>query len=513
MRQVFFAVAVALIVAQFTSLLAFTARIADHSAIVGVGSDDAANAVQVTLRSQWWSNNDFTPYGPVYFRLANSLRQLAPWPSVYAVESVEGRELAAHFAMTLVSLLSAFALALVLAFLLWSRWSARLLMTALLTAAFLHNPVWSKMLLTAHPDWLFSLFVTLALIFTLESMERPENLRLFKTAAILWGVAGSIKLTIVLFVPVFVFMWGRPWDLAIRKQALRFAGWMAIGFFAIGFPQNFLLPKMIKFLSAQSRLSVSPGPDDLLDWVRLFADQLWLPALVLITGWLVLGGRESRRFRYGKKTLLRAVFIIAVPTLWMISRKVLSPFDYYPMPFVAMLLALLALGLRHWTPPNFPKAFPAVFALGLLAMRMTLGFVPPAMGEMTEAMQKCRPEARVVYGKVKAWIAKGHKVHVDPYTPYPNGPEYRGILFREWFNTWELMDRRDVQIAVFSSSFYSRYLPDTIEAYVKIENSSWEASRDFYRSVRDKAEATSPQGHVWHKIDSDSCGFEFWQRD
>ncbi len=497
--------ALGLIAAQGAGLIAAIASVADHSAIVGAINDDAGNAVQVALRSQWWSNNDFFPYGPLYFRLANTLRQLAPWSGSLAATSLEGREAAVHFSMLLVSLLSLFALAATLATLLWSHWSARLLMAALLTAAFLHNPVWTKMLLTAHPDMLFSWLVVMALLASLRALDLPQDSRIFKVSAFLWGAVASTKLTIVLFVPALV--------LAFRKPALRHFAWMALGFFAIGFPQNFLIPKMIKFLLSQSRLSVAPGLVDIGEWLTLFADALWLPATVLLLGWVFLPARDDKSFQFSTSTLKRGMWIVVLPALWLMARKVLSPFDYYPMPFCALLLVSLALLLRRVPMKRWPRWVYALGFAGLfLFVRLTTGLVPPVVAETADRMQECRPESRAVYAKVKAWLDAGKKVQVDPYVPYPTDSVYKDRLARDWSSTWPTFESRGLDYALLRGHFYARYLGAEPGDYVKVENPEWLATRQFYAAVHASADIRGPAGQHWVRTSIDACQYEVWER-
>lgn len=499
-----------ILLAQFAANTGYIARVADHGAIVGIQSDDASNAIQVALRSQWWNNNDFMPYGPVYFRLANSIRQLVPWSGFFAAGTIEARETAVHFSLLFVSLLAAVALAGTLAAILCERKDAWLILTAVLTATLLADPVWSKMLLMAHPDFLFAYVIALAFLSTLQALHQPESSFWFKTAALLWGVAAATKLTIVLFVPVLLIVWGRPWRRENLRTTWRFGLWILFGFLLIGFPQNFLVPKMIKFLMRQSTLSVRPGLEDLLDWGRLFGTQLWRPALFLVLAALLLPRRTDMRFLYDRKTLSRGALLIAVPTLWMISRKVLSPYDYYPMPFCALLLVMLALLLRQtraWVP--VAKVSLGILTL-VLACRFVIGFVPQSLAETAESMQACRPEARQVYGQIQALVGAGKKTYVDPYVPSPTGAT--DALVRSWHMTWPEFSQAGFRAAVLRSSYYARYLADPPSSYVTIENPNWAQVRDFYRLFQNQTETRDPEGHLWRRTHHDACELEIWER-
>src|SRR4051794_19250153 len=67
-----------LFAAQNASLIYYVSNAADSRPVIAGIDNDASNAIDVAGRSRWITDNGFAGYGPVYFRLANTLAWVLP---------------------------------------------------------------------------------------------------------------------------------------------------------------------------------------------------------------------------------------------------------------------------------------------------------------------------------------------------------------------------------------------------------------------------------------------------
>ena len=84
--------------AQFLSFVPLISGFMDHRSIVEAHDNDAGKMVEVGGNSRWYNDNQFRYYGPLYFRIANTLHSVAPtFSGKYLTDSREAQEESVHF--------------------------------------------------------------------------------------------------------------------------------------------------------------------------------------------------------------------------------------------------------------------------------------------------------------------------------------------------------------------------------------------------------------------------------
>lgn len=500
-----------ILAAQFAALSGYIAQSATTQSVVQATDNDAGNSIGVGLRTHLWNDNHWNPYGPVYYRLAAFIgyftKDAFKDPSFNEAQS---REKNRHFVLMLVSLISLFTAAFVIARFFTNDLFLQILSTVALTAAFLADPTWSVFIFRVHPDHTLVLTIAALTTMSLYWLSNRQNEKWLQLSAIAWGVAASTKLSILLFGPALIVLF-YPWN---RKAIQMFLAYMFLAFFVVGFPQNFDIFGPLKFLKTQSRNVLPPDFNSIAGWASLFKEQLWRPLLVLFGIVLFSANAPFISWSKNRRLFFQAVCFLTVPTLVLFSRKIISAHHYYPMPFVITLLFLAGLILQNllrfeWMNLHFHPFLQR--PLGRITTLVLFAFViqpvPQEVHRVVAEQDQCRPEAAKVEEHISKASQQGHKVLVDPYVPYrPKDPHVREV----WGTTLKHLEETGPQLIVLKNSYNRRYLSS--DPFQTEFLSDLEAIRDFYGLFFEKTSTVDPAGHRWTKIHEDACTWSVWQR-
>jgi hypothetical protein len=499
---------------QITQLSYFISQAADTRPVIAALSSDASNAIDVAGRSQWWRDNGFAGYGPVYFRLANTLAfAFTPLTDPGEWTPAEGRTKAYHFSLLAVSAASVVLLSLFLGALAVGRrsnffpWASALWLWALLQAG-----SWQKFLLVAHPDHLLALCVAVAGTLSFRFWNTPNDERLRKWVAWGWGLCLAIKFSAILFFPAVVL--GQVWFSKSRlKTFAEFAGHSFLAYALIGFPQNLNIPRTLRFLTYQSHYSSSATSASVMEWLGFFQEQTWLTGLIVLSfvGLMLSQGG----FRKPKtQPLLFALILVLLPTLSMLGQSISAPHDHYPMPVVACALALVLSAVR---PVNFALRFSVQLESAvavLLAVGLAwMGSLPSGLNTTLRDQLRCRIEAKVTYKKIQELLGAGALVFADPYVPsMDKTPNFRSI----WTPTKKFIADGGFTAIVVNPDHEKGYFGDPAnEAYIKVYNPEMQATKEYFSLFRQGPLSFSdPEIGKWRRtFKEENCGWEIWQRE
>ncbi len=511
-RTPLWALALALFGAQFIQLTYWVAQVADSQPIQSAVDNDAGNAINVAARSRWYNDNHYAPYGPLYFRLANTLAAvLTPMSEPGGLVAVDAQGKAVSFALLAISECALFGLALVLSLALTGSFTwMTVLIAPLFVWALLFSGTWQNILLQAHPDYLLSLFAAAAAASTHRLWLAPEDRNLFRITAWLWGLAIAVKMSAALFLPFLLGSLLYPNFRAGWRRIPAFVGHMAVAYFAVGFPQSLNVPVTILFLLYQSQYSTLPSWTSVTEWLTVWRDQGLVPFSVTAA---LLGAIlwNSRRGPARAQVLVKSVILGLGPLTLLFLQAILSanPHDYYVMPVLAAQLALLIQNvkmLRHPTISDWTGA--AVITLSLIFFS-AFGLVPAGMNATLTERLKCRPEARAMYVQVMHYSEKGLNIFADPYVPTP--PKSNRIRSSWQANKNYIMENR-FQILALRANYYERFFNTEMDAYVNIDVPDPGASRDFYALFRNADFVHDGQLGSWQRVYRDACTGEIWQK-
>lgn len=488
-----------LLISQFSAIVFELAQYSTSRTILQSFDDDAAMAIEVADNTRLYNDNRWSAYGPLYYRVAHVLSSLSPLAD-------EGRN--THFFLLVTSLLAAYGLCWLLT-LNWNMSTAqRVLSMCLLVTCFLQNKTWAEFLIRAHPDWLLSLTAAFAFFYLFKLMGHPEQKKYFHLAALGLALGFLTKKVLLFFIPSALLMFLAIVEL--RPHWKTFLKYSLLYYIGVGFPQAFRLDRDIRFLLYQSKFSVAPDLDSVLSWIQITGTMIMWPLIGLLAI-RVLFYQPSEKSSH--RILIVAAIAAVLPLLLLFTRKILSPYHYYPMPFIAMLLvsltAILCYGpsgistRKNWSTP--------VFLLVLLAGALTGFFTPKTIGEKYATEKVCRFEAEKIYGLAKSGLERGEKYYVDPYVPFPNDKKYKSLTKGGWTRSWDDAKAFGAQHLALSANFYGRYIgPDNPTLYTKRDDPGWEESQKFYVTLAGKESFEDPFQRKWKKVVDSDCRWQIW---
>ena len=495
----------ALFLSQNAQVLYYVSLNADSRAIVRAFDDDAGNAIDVTGRSRWVTDNGFASYGPVYFRVASTI---ATWFRPVAqpgdLPPDEARTKADHFGLMVTSAAAIAALALLFAALLTREWWFLLLLATLFEWALLRAPDWQYLILKAHPDHLLGLIVAVACYFSARGWRDPERVTHHRLAAWAWGIALATKASVILFTPFvgLAFLYTQTRERVVK--GLRYVGHVTLAYFLVGFPQNFNLPRLYRFLVYQSGYSKSATADSVREWFTLWGAQVVAPLVVAVVTLILLrpGRRPSRR------ELVCGLGLAVAPFLTLLPQRVLAPHEHYPIPIVTAQITLLLTLFANARAVASPRVKVALTAAAL-TLFYVVGLVPAGFDQTLAKELECRPDARAVFTDLNARVAGGQRVYVDPYVPTskrnPN-------VVSSWTTTVDQVAAAQVDALILNRPYFTRYFDDERAGYVEVYNPARAATREFYEIFRDRPEVVDDARlGSWHRT-SVRCHWETWER-
>ncbi len=512
-----------LLLIQTANGIAYIAANTHHEAIIASSDDDAGWVIGRTVATRWWKDNGSAVYGPAFFRAAHTIHYFL-WrtaaPSAYTDHEVWQKT--AHFSALLISQLSVLIMALLLASLITSFWAYRFLIAIGLQAAFWSHPVWVNLILRAHPDFMFTAVSLGAFVLMVRMLAEPERRLWFVGSALLWGVATATKLSTAPLVFGFFAIFMPPFTKESMLRALRYAGYMFLGYFAIGFPQTIVLDRPFRDILSLKNMNQPMSWGSTQQWIEQFTTQPVWPMVIVLAATLLLGSFSSRdhvwyRLTLSRSAWLRLALFVLIPLIIVFTRNMIVINLHYPIPYLTLWFALWALILVNLSGALLARVRQRVPEILRIALFGTLvlagvGVTPQTLSTQLAQWEKCRDQYEAAYRWVQDALARGHNVWVDPYFPYDRTfPKER--IDRGWAKNWDEAKGRGFTAFGINTNYMSTYLhdDDQISAWVTKTMKSWRSIRDFYRAFQGD-EFISPNGDLIRRTYANDCNQEFWEQ-
>ena len=493
----------------------YVGRIWQHSRpLVFLGSvdNDSAAAVEVGLRTRFYNDNGWRTYGPIYYKAQTVLRWFVSWDSdLNSSDAEQAQERRVHFFLMLINLAAAFGLAVFLARLFTTSLNWQLAFVLAWIPALFHNPVRAQMLLLAKPDFLFASLMAVAFFYFLKFLSQPHPATL--RASALWlGFTSAVKLASVYFFPSYVLglldVIFRQKKLSWKKGFGFFAGFSAIGYFGFGFVETWDIHGTLEYLTTQSRNTSWGDLESWKTWSRLFFADFFRPSVVLLA-FAMFSERFAEKARMSKRTLLLGWGLALVALFQLFSKKMVPPFDWYPMPFINVLFLMLALSLRHlprWLIPQW----------GALALVIAAGFWNPSLpaqqlDSLTQGSLSCQEGIQKTYDALRT-LAQQKKIVADALVPYPRSAHDKSVWMM-WDMTWPNVLAKNPTALVLKKDYAAAYLPVGEGGTGQVINHTRDLKENvaFYLPFFRSEQVRDPTGGVWKKTWAFQCHFEIWE--
>jgi len=484
--------------------------------------EDSSYGVETAIKTNPINHNGSTTYGPLYYRLT--------WPAKiflsnnYTNQSEsndENLQRTVFFTLLTLNLLALFAACFMTMRLFTPDIKWQFLGTSLLVSAVLQNEYRNLILFMAKPDYVLCFFVSLGAFYTFNFINNKDQIGDYRKMAFFWACALSTKLTSILFLPGFIFVFFQKELKGLLKSVSRFAKHLIVFYFVIGFPQNLDIGGYLKYLRQQSSYTSFVDWNFLTEkWIPLFYSDLAKPILILILLFFVVP--YKKQFLSAKKLISFLIFC-TLPTLLILTKKIPNLFEWYTFPFVHVFLigfVVLLVYLKNqkyfqwlkWINPQ-EKSNRILLLLAFVIIPSTHGLLPIQTYERYKKQLVCRTEIIQVKNILDQKMSEGLKVLSDPGLPYDL--KFHNVLISpEWDMSIDFLKDPNYKIIALKKSYYNMYLPaeeggsGSFVGHIQDKNKPYQ----FYKIFSNQTEITDPYGNKWKKFYSDSCSYELWQK-
>jgi hypothetical protein len=221
---------------------------------------------------------------------------------------------------------------------------------------------------------------------------------------------------------------------------------------------------------------------------------------------------------------LRIWIIALIPFLLLLTRRVISPHDYYTLPFASILLTAFAISMysilnKHvakytkWIKTDFKKyIFAAVF---LVCFQLMIGITPKNVDKvLLKDVMYGRQDVTETYGIINKHLEDGNKILADWGVPF-NRKKY----IDNYFGKSELIelgmptydDLRDFDvIATNTRDWASSYIKDKVTDYYRMDYPKWKEHREIYLMFHNRGIVTDKFNQTWMKNYDNEYGYEIW---
>jgi hypothetical protein len=486
----------------------------DNASILSVTSDDSAQAVKVAVRTKWFNDNRWRSYGPLYYRIAHSVSWMVPYFKTQDATPLERAQTRNHFSLMIVSLISLALTCYVIAGFFALGLAERIGVASVFLSLFLADKTFSSLILLAHPDHLLTLLTALLFVSAYGFVKCHTRLRLV-FIGITFGLMLSTKLTAILFIPGLCWIFFDKQDAKGSLNAFKvFLFSTTAAYFIIGFPQNFLINKAFSFLKYQSQFSTLSDGTSLVEWARLFKEQMWKPfvfSLVLHLFYQKNSSPELETRPLNRPYSIKLVLLAVFPLIALVSRKIYTRHDYYTFPFAILFLLTFNALIKDRFSLGFISRF---YGMRMLLILLAVPFFSAWSNAHFALNLREHTRDRSYYREIQAWIAQkaqgGKTVLLTPYVPFPQ--ETKGIVTR-WAYTFDAVKEIEYSAMALNKKMYIRYLKgDEPNEIVKADYRDWRPIREFFSYFVEGNNVRTPDGKNW-RIVSDKFDIQLWEEN
>jgi hypothetical protein len=467
-------------------------------AIINAMDDDAANAIGVTKKSYLLLDNGFTPYGNIYFRIAKLLNSLDPTATFQNDAGKGDKETSIHFALMLTSLVFLFFITYLISAVITNKLEFRILVMLILNSILFIDYNWVYLIFKAHPDIMLAFMGAFAFHLSVK-YKYTNDVNYYWLSGIFWGFTVGTKAVSVFFLPGLILLFIPKLKENIKK-AFHYFLLIFISYLAIGFYQNFKFFNMFNFMIKQQRLSVPATQESVNEWIHLIWSQAGLAILaILILKTITYKDTSENLFRTALK--LSPVFLAEI--VYLFSKKITSPHEYYTLPLAAILMLFSAYAFTPVAKFVHTKLLSRYsikehLRIGILygLFVFILVFVPNSFQNVIKYEFRYREESRSIYQTVITYQNNNNQICIDPYVPFDDSYQNTHKI---WGINYEELKKFNPNILVLNQGFYNRFLDSIPTDYVREDYPKWRLIQNFYKSINRKVMFTDLDGHQWKK--------------
>ena len=350
LNNFFLFLAIILLISCLSALSSSLAIFLAPAGLLSSISNDLENAVNVASRTSFYNVNFFFDYGPLYYRIVDFMYQFSP--NVHFIDGLDNlsakKEISVHFYLTFIVGSTPYLIGFIIGIIIKANLTAKLILSSIIGTALLHTLGWSNELYRLHPEVLLSVCTAILPLLIFKSLNKPMVHSSSLNLGVLIGIAMSIKLSFITFLPtILLSKFTFKYKLFLKTIIFILIIGLIVYFF-VGFPQNFIsIISTIKFLLYQSSLSLPPNADSFILWIKiLFADlKIVLPITIILSYLLSPNITKSLQLTADKKlySILGLLFILPLIFLFLQNYVHISSSRHYALPYESFILSSSAL--------------------------------------------------------------------------------------------------------------------------------------------------------------------------
>lgn len=451
--------AIVAITAQLSSLISIISHYTDSAVIISSYSLDAGNSIEVANRTSLINDNDWRPYGPLYYRATKLMSYFNEnlLHNTSQLNSSQKHESTLNFYLILISILSLSGVSILLASTSTSNFYMSILGSVLITNLLLKNSHITNLVFMNHPDLILTFFTGLFGMFLLKYLN-SKNL---KNLIFLTLTAGVAFLTKLLF--IFIFFPSILIYLLFQKitklEFLNIILLAAIFYFIAGFPQSLAVAGIFLFLADESKYTIPADMGTLITWLNTMKD-LFIPLLGAILALNILFISKTRRVGFPTKfdPIHLLAFVAPAGSLLMINKSS-NPY-YYAIPFTIFLLIYLCVYLRSFFANLNIKKYNNAYGASLLLAYFFIAapVVPSEFLNKSSQYLEGREDIREIIKITNTFKIETLKLYT-PYFP---------IAGQDYSTYNRPLDQKNIEYYIFKANTYDeRYRPNTLKNKIR----------------------------------------------
>lgn len=330
---------VAIFLLQVGALFSVATQQMDVPAVIEVNSLDAAKGVETLKNTNFFNDNLWRAYGPLYYRLSYlSFNFNKNMGVVNYANEIDTLNIKLSYSLITVSTLSLIFSSLLISYCINRNIYINLICSSLIIYYLLTINDVVHLLFWNHPDLLLAFFGVALYYFFIKYNQQPTYRNLIYVG-IIGGLGFLTKVSFfILYIPVFTILF-----ISYRRIKLLFILVLItiVSYFIIGSPQSFEIRGILNFLKEQNAYRDVVSLNSIIFWITELFKDLYKPVIIIFILVICFSDKEGMPGLVNSNALWSGLFLLPVLILSTISFAH-SP-SYYVVPLVFSFLPIAAL--------------------------------------------------------------------------------------------------------------------------------------------------------------------------
>jgi hypothetical protein len=330
---------IAIFLLQVGALFSLATQQADIPAVIEVNSLDAAKGIETLNKTNYFNDNLWRAYGPLYYRLSKltfDINKNLEFTNYFEDEDL--KNIKSSYSLISVSTISLIIVSLLIGYCINKNIYINLICSSLIIYYLLKINDVAYLLYWNHPDLLMSFFGLALYYFSIKYIQSSSYKDLI-CLGIIGGLGFLTKISFfILYIPVII-------SLFIVFKKIKFLFFLIlitfISYFLIGIPQSFKISGVLNFLQEQNGYRDIISLDSIIFWITELFKDLYKPVILIF--FLTLFFSDKCEEHEADKFNRLCFGLLILPILILLSISFAHRPSYYVVPLVFSFLLIATL--------------------------------------------------------------------------------------------------------------------------------------------------------------------------